>query len=237
MIPIGFLIGIVCVVFGRVLLFIGNFRTEYFNYLIPFLAVFGLLSVFVYEKFGRESKRGMTQIIDVYIKREQQIPLILVPLIMLTTWGAHLFGVSCGREGVAIQIGATLAHNAGRKFCPCESGIFVAAGVAAGFAGLFKTPIAAIFFAIEILRAKKINLRAVLPAVASSFSAYFASGACGLSKLEFALGVEIAFSLVFVLKLILFGVVFGLAGLLFSSLLKFSKSFFADKLKTHIFVF
>ncbi len=30
--------------------------------------------------------------------------MVLVPLIMLTTWMSHLFGGSVGREGVAVRI-------------------------------------------------------------------------------------------------------------------------------------
>ena len=33
-----------------------------------------------------------------------------IPLVMIGTWLTHLFGGSAGREGVAVQIGATLSH-------------------------------------------------------------------------------------------------------------------------------
>ena len=43
-------------------------------------------------------------------KKEKGIPLALIPLVMIGTWLTHLFGGSAGREGVAVQIGATLSH-------------------------------------------------------------------------------------------------------------------------------
>ena len=92
----------------------------------------------------------MGLIFDVGHAREEKIPLVLVPLIMLTTWMSHLFGGSVGREGVAVQIGATLSHRFARHIkIPDASRIFLMTGMAAGFAGLFQTPLAATFFALE----------------------------------------------------------------------------------------
>ena len=48
-------------------------------------------------------------------KKRNSIPLALVPLVMVGTWITHLFGGSAGREGVAVQIGATLSHAFGKK--------------------------------------------------------------------------------------------------------------------------
>ena len=49
-IVIGLLIGFVDTVFGRVLLFLSDFRTEHFNYLIPFLGIIGLFNCFSLSK-------------------------------------------------------------------------------------------------------------------------------------------------------------------------------------------
>jgi len=68
---------------------------------------------------------------------------------MVGTWLTHLFGGSAGREGVAVQLGATVSNWVGRYAGrDNQSSLFLATGMAAGFAGLFQTPIAAIFFAI-----------------------------------------------------------------------------------------
>ena len=61
---------------------------------------------------------------------------------MIGTWLTHLFGGSAGREGVAVQIGATLSHALGRKLNFPENGrIMLVIGMAAGFGGLFQTPL------------------------------------------------------------------------------------------------
>lgn len=74
------------------------------------------------------------------------IPLRMAPFMVASTWITHFFGGSAGREGVAMQIGATVSHYFGKYFrFKNSSVIFMVAGMAAGFAGLFGTPITAIF--------------------------------------------------------------------------------------------
>ena len=69
------------------------------------------------------------------------------------------FGGSAGREGVAVQLGATVSHAFSRYFkLPNASRIFLTMGMAAGFGGLFQTPIAATFFALEVLTLGQLSL-------------------------------------------------------------------------------
>ncbi len=114
-IPIGIIVGAICALFGRVLLAIGAFRDEHIILLLPFLALMGLAIVFAYRTWGKGTGRGMSLIFDVGHGREDAISPRLVPLVMLSTWGTHLFGGSAGREGVAVQIGATVSHWIGRR--------------------------------------------------------------------------------------------------------------------------
>ena len=89
----------------------------------------------------------MSLIFETGQKKRDQIPLALVPLVMIGTWITHLFGGSAGREGVAVQIGAALSHEAGRRLHIRENKpVMLITGMAAGFGGLFQTPLAAVFF-------------------------------------------------------------------------------------------
>ena len=125
--------------------------------------------------------------ITLLLPREDAISPRLVPLVMLSTWGTHLFGGSAGREGVAVQIGATVSHWIGRRLPFQDPGnTFLLIGMAAGFAGLFRTPLAATVFAIEVLVAGRMEYRALFPALTASFAASMTSGALGLEKFEVA---------------------------------------------------
>ena len=112
---IGIIVGIIDTCFGKVLIFITDFRNENPLKLIPFLSIAGVAIVYIYNKIGKNSIKGMTLVFESADKEDAVIPKRLIPLIILSTWITHLFGGSAGREGVAVQIGATVAHNIGRK--------------------------------------------------------------------------------------------------------------------------
>ena len=102
---------------------------------------------------------------------------------MAGTWVTQLFGGSAGREGVAVQICATLSHAFARRFhFPDNGRIVLIAGMAAGFGGLFQTPFAAVFFAMEVVVSGSMAYSAFLPAAIVSFAASATSHALGLEK-------------------------------------------------------
>lgn len=72
-IPIGIIIGAICVLFGRMLLAIGAFRDEHITLLLPFLALMGLAIVFAYRTWGKGADRGMSLVFDVGHGREDAI--------------------------------------------------------------------------------------------------------------------------------------------------------------------
>jgi H+/Cl- antiporter ClcA len=163
---------------------------------------------------------------------EKVIPKRLVPLIMVSTWITHLFGGSAGREGVAVQIGGTVGHTLGRTLSKSRifnmnvqemTKLLLITGMGAGFAGLFQTPIAAIFFALEVLMAGTIMYRALFPCMIASIVASLTSHTLGLEKFSVDLKVNVDFNPSMIGKLILLGILFGIVGGLFTYLLKWCK--------------
>lgn len=224
-IPIGLIVGAIDAVFGRVLLAIGSFRDAHLALLLPFLALAGLAIAFCYKTWGKNTSRGMSLVFDVGHGREESISLRLVPLIMGGTWITHLFGGSAGREGVAVQIGATVSHWIGRKLPFKHPGnTFLLIGMAAGFAGLFRTPLAATVFALEVLVAGRLEYRALFPALIASLVASATSGALGLEKFEVALTATIALDATGITRLAILGVVFGIVGGAFAWCLAHAKT-------------
>ena len=224
-IPIGLIVGAIDAVFGRTLLAIGSFRDAHLALLLPFLALAGLAIVFCYKKWGKNTGRGMSLVFDVGHGREESISLRLVPLIMGGTWATHLFGGSAGREGVAVQIGATVSHWIGRKLPFKHPGnTFLLIGMAAGFAGLFRTPLAATVFALEVLVAGRLEYRALFPALIASLVASATSGALGLEKFEVALTATVSLDATGIAQLAILGVVFGIVGGAFAWCLAHAKT-------------
>lgn len=231
-IPLGVVIGAIDTVFGKGLLWISQFRSDHIFWLVPFLAFAGVLIVWSYGRFGEGTAGGMGLVFSAGHGELDVIPLRLVPFVIVSTWLTHLFGGSAGREGVAVQIGATLSHWVGRRL-PYEEAprILLISGIAAGFSGLFRTPIAAVLFAMEVLTAGRLAWTALVPAMAASFAACGTSQLLGLEKFTFALSGEASLSVLLFGKLVLLGLVFGLVGGVFTRLLHGVKSYFAKRMK------
>lgn len=96
--------------------------------------------------------------------------------------------------------------------------------MAAGFAGLFRTPLAATVFALEVLAAGRLRYEALAPALAASLVASATSGALGLAKFEVTLAPLAALDAPATLRLALAGLAFGVAGGAFAWLLSRGKS-------------
>jgi len=224
---IGIIVGGIAAVFGRVLIAITSFRATYALYLIPFLGIAGFCIIKAYERWGKNSIKGMSLIFEAGHRSEEKISARLIPLVMVATWLTHLFGGSAGREGVAVQIGATVGCRAGRLLkCNEASHILLIAGMAAGFSGLFRTPIAAVFFALEVLTAGKLLYGALLPALAASYAASVTSSLLGLEKFSVTINESVIFLPELAVKLILLGLTFGLVGRGFAFALHRLKSAF-----------
>ena len=164
---------------------------------------------------------GMARVFAGAAGRRKNVPARLIPLAVGATWLGHLLGASVGREGVAVQIAA-----AGAGFltpalsCPKDRRRLLIAGVAAGFAGLFRTPLAAAFFALELFHTGVAQYDALLPAVTAALPASAVSGALGVSPATAVLGAAVpAFTVETLIALVVLGAACGLAGRLFVALL------------------
>lgn len=229
---IGLIVGIIDTIFGRGLLLIGDIRKEYLYYFVPFLALAGLLIVFIYQKFAGKTGKGMGLIFEVGHGTEKDIPLRLIPIVTVATWITHLFGGSAGREGVAVQLGATFSHRFNKYFnFPDKSKVFLVTGMAAGFGGLFQTPIAALFFGLEVLALGNLQLYALLPAVVAAFTASWTSSFLGLEKFTHIVNTTLSITPMTFVKFAILGIIFGIAGNLFVYLQSFLKKFASEKIK------
>ncbi len=228
-VPLGAAIGVMDAVFGNILIKITNIRGFYPLCFLPFLFLIGMAIVFCYRRWGGESGKGMTLLLECATGDRRSIPLRLIPLVTVSTWLTHLFGGSAGREGVAVQIGGTAGHFLGSRIpLPNARKLLLVAGMAAGFAGLFRTPIAAVLFAMEVLCCGAMAWEALLPSLAAAFTAAWVSAQLGLEKFSVTLSDSVNLDFYTVLKLLALGIAFGLTGRLFAWLLQRCKSLAAE---------
>lgn len=237
---VGIVVGAAGAAFGSVLLLCTAARESYFFWLVPFLPLAGVLICVLYDRFGKSAGKGMKLVFQVGFGEEGGLPFRMAPLSMIGTWITHLFGGSAGREGVAVQIGAAVSNNIGRfvdRYIHIEHNrkIFLLTGMAAGFAGLFQTPIAAIFFALEVLVVGKIEYLALFPVTIASMTANFTSHTLGLAKFHVNVNfVHSTYDLFFLIKLSVLGLIFGLVGSLFAVTLRYIRVKFLIRFRSQM---
>lgn len=213
------------------------------EYLLYFLPLIGIAIHFLYQLFGKSSEKGNNLIIDEIHKPGGGVPPQMGPLVLITTVGTHLFGGSAGREGTAIQIGGSIAQLFAKWFKLESKDVktILLAGVAAGFGAVFGTPFTGAIFAIEVIAIGKIKYEAIIPCIFASVIGDFAVSAWQvkhtLYQIEFIQESNYLFNQYFqwdillVLKIMLASVAFGLASLLFSSLVRGVKNIFLSLFK------
>ncbi len=138
--------------------------------LVFLLPVAGLAIGWLYERFGGAIMAGNNLVIDTIHDDGPTIPARMAPMVLVGTVLTHLFGGSAGREGTAVQMGASLADaDAQRsKLSPGVRRQLLAAGVAGGFGSVFGTPIAGAVFGLEVVVLGRIEYDGLVPALVAS---------------------------------------------------------------------
>ncbi len=171
---IGVLTGFACSAFLITLSYAGVLFAKSPN-LIYLLPLCGILTVWLYQKFGKESLLGNHLIIDEIHETKRDIPVIMAPLIFVTTIMSHLFGASVGREGTAVQMGASLSSLVSKKLNidPSRRKFYLIAGMGAGFAAALGTPIAGVIFGMEVLHLGRFKIQALVQSICACIVAYY----------------------------------------------------------------
>jgi H+/Cl- antiporter ClcA len=177
-IPVAALIGILAGSASALLLVSLNYATglrEKHVWVILLLAPAGWLVGEVYKRYGSAVVGGNNLILEqVHAETEEPtatIPLRMTPLILIGTFITHLFGGSAGREGTAIQTGASLADQLARplRMDARSRRILLMAGISAGFGSVFGTPLAGAIFGLEVLALGTISYEAIAPCFMAAF--------------------------------------------------------------------
>ena len=115
------------------------------------LPLAGVLIVALY-RFLRTQGVGTNAVLDA-VHQGRELPILLIPAIFLATLLTHLAGGSAGREGAALQIGGDLGEHFGKMLRMDDKDCRLATlcGMSALFSALFGTPLAAVFFALEVV--------------------------------------------------------------------------------------
>jgi len=141
--------------------------------LIP--AIGGLISGLLVFGFAPEAEgHGTDSLIEAFHEKRgiirKRIPVVkaLASIVLIGTGG------SAGREGPIAQIGAGFGSFLARtlKLSPRERRLLLLAGAAGGISAIFRTPLGAALFLVEVLYRDDFELDGLVPSVLSSVVAY-----------------------------------------------------------------
>jgi H+/Cl- antiporter ClcA len=187
-------------------------------WLVLLLAPVGLCVGCLYHWFGSSVVAGNNLILEEIHDPKEVIPLRMTPLILLGTFLTHLFGGSAGREGTAIQTGASLADQLTRplRLGPHERRILLMAGVSAGFGSVFGTPLAGAVFGLEVLAFGRLEYDAIAPCFLAAFAGDLTTKAWGVQHTVYRVGEVPALHVAGLLSAMAAGAVFGLVAMAFA---------------------
>lgn len=227
----GAVIGSIGIIFYFGLAAVTQFRAKY-PWTLFLLPVGGVLIVGVYRLLRNEADMGTNQVIA-SIHSGESLPLRMAPSIFFSTLITHLCGGSAGREGAALQIGGSIGNTLGGlfRFDEKDRHVMTMCGMSAAFSALFRTPMAAAIFAMEVESVGVMYYAALVPCVISSLVAHGIAAHFGAEGEFFLLTDLPDFTISAAVKISILAVLCGFVSILFCVMLHQSSHFYKKYFK------
>lgn len=184
-------------------------------------ALAAALAAWLVETFSPDSAGSGIPHVESVLQHDVPIaPGQLIPVKFVGGLLAIGSGLALGREGPSVQMGATIAHEVGRKLNwkteDCRS--LLAAGAGAGLATAFNAPIGGSVFVLEEL-VRRFDTRIAIVTFGASTGAIIVARLMLGAAPEFAVAGVVEPALVVMPAFLLLGIVMGLLGVFYNRLL------------------
>lgn len=220
---LGGLVGLLCGAASALFLYLldraTSLRTSH-EALVYALPAAGVVIGLIYQRFGASIAGGNNLVIDTIHDAGPRLPLRMAPMVLIGTVLTHLFGGSAGREGTAVQMGASLADAVAHrlKLSGALRRQLIAAGVAGGFGSVFGTPIAGTVFGLEFVVLGRIEYDALAPSLVASVVGDLTTRALGVSHTHYPAPPALALAPLVIAKWVVFSAALALATVSFIEL-------------------
>lgn len=185
--------------------------------LVWLLPVAGAVVGVVLHRWGGRAAQGTPLVVAESRDLTDGVPARMAPLVLGGTLLTHLVGGSAGREGTALQLSGSLTDTMARRARAGDDlrRPLLVASLGGGFGAVFGVPVAGVVFALELQRWRD---RRPLTVVATAIAATVGHG------VVIGLGYEhahhdaptVTLGVALLARLVLAGVVFGVAGAAFA---------------------
>ncbi|MCL2726602.1 MAG: chloride channel protein [Polyangiaceae bacterium] len=204
-------------------------RTDH-EELVYLLPVAGVVIGIIYDRWGHSIRGGNNLVIDTIHEGRSRLPLRMAPMVLIGSVLTHLFGGSAGREGTAVQMGASLADAVAHRLrvAPEMRRKLLAAGMAGGFGSVFGTPIAGTIFGLEVLSIGRVEYDALVPALIASLVGDHVTRGLGILHTVYPEVPNVALTPGVFAKLVVMGVAMAFATVAFVELTHRTTKLFAN---------
>ena len=192
------------------------------------LPLAGFAVGWIYQRFGGIAVQGNNLVIEEVHSNQVRIPRRMAPLILFGTVVTHLFGGSAGREGTALQMGASLADGLRQwlqQHFPItlqptshERRLMLMAGISGGFGAVFGTPVAGAVFGMEVQTIGRIRYEGLLPCLIAAYVGDLVVRVLGVAHTHYPQLAHVEIAPLLLVKVAGAGVLCGLVSHLFIEL-------------------
>lgn len=204
------------------------------GYIFLFSPIIGILLTVLFIKYvlKRPVRHGIPNVLYALSKRKGRIRSHNMFSSIVTSSLTVGFGGSVGLEGPTVSTGAAIGSNIGQLFHLNFRQITLLLGCAsaAAMSAIFKAPVAAIVFALEVIMLD-LTLSAIVPLLMASASAVLTSYLFMGQQLLYPVNIRTTFEINDLLFYILLGIITGLVAVYFTKVYLYIERLFG-KLKT-----
>jgi len=182
------------------------------------LPIGGLLNGLLLYYGYRSDTTGLKDTVFAAVNTQAgRMPFRTIPIKPIAAIITLASGGSAGKEGPCSHIGASLAAAIGRVLhLNSELRLrIVACGVSAGFASVFRTPIAGAIYGVEVLAIGRLRHDFLLPAIVAGVASFQVSKFWNVPYVYYHFDTLPEFSEILFLKTAMLGIISGIVALLF----------------------